>query len=254
VEVLGLAVGDSEAETSWAEFLRSLRNRGLGGVRLVVSHAHDGLTKAVRRNLKGASWQRCRMRFTRNVLAKVPNASADMVAAALRTVFVHPDPNEVASAWDPVADTFSSQFSKLTDMMNLAKADVLAFSAFPFEHWRKIWSTNPMERVNQEIKIRADVVGILPNDDAVVRLVGAVLAEQHDDRATQRHYLSKGSMAKIRLRAILKTTQRQSSSLSADGTEDHVKAHHSVARHPRPVPTFLLHPSAVRPNYFNSRR
>jgi putative transposase len=199
-EVLGLAVGDSEAETFWAEFLRSLRNRGLSGVRLVVSDAHDGLTKAVRRSFQGASWQRCRVHFTRNVLAKVPKASADMVAAALRTVFVHPDPTEVSSAWDRVADTFSSQFPKVTDMMNQAKADVLAFSAFPFEHWRKIWSTNPLERVNKEIKRRADVVGIFPNDDAVVRLVGAVLAEQHDDWATQRHYLSEGSMAKIRQR------------------------------------------------------
>jgi transposase-like protein len=113
-EVLGLAVGDSEAETFWAEFLRSLRNRGLGGVRPVISDAHDGLTKAVRRCLQGASWQRCRVHFTRNVLAKVPKASADMVAAALRTVFVHPDPAEVSAAWDRVADTFSSQFPKVT--------------------------------------------------------------------------------------------------------------------------------------------
>jgi putative transposase len=199
-EVLGLAVGDSEAETFWAEFLRSLRNRGLGGVRLVISDAHDGLTKAVRRCLQGASWQRCRVHFTRNVLAKVPKASADMVAAALRTVFVHPDPQEVSAAWDRVADTFSSQFPKVSELMAQAKADVLAFTAFPFEHWRKIWSTNPLERLNKEVKRRADVVGIFPNDDSVVRLVGAVLAEQHDDWATQRHYLSEGSMAKIRQR------------------------------------------------------
>jgi putative transposase len=136
--------------------------------------------------------------FSRNVLAKVPKSSADMVAAALRTVFVHPDPAEVASAWDRVADTFTAQFPKVSDLMAQAKADVLAFSAFPFEHWRKIWSTNPLERVNKEIKRRADVVGIFPGDESVVRLVGAVLAEQHDDWAIQRHYLSEGSMAKIR--------------------------------------------------------
>lgn len=197
-EVLGLAVGDSEAETFWSEFLRHLRHRGLSGVRLVISDAHDGLTKAVRRVFQGASWQRCRVHFARNVLAKVPKGSADMVAAALRTVFVHPDPAELSAAWDRVADTFASQFPKVTELMNTAKADVLAFSAFPFEHWKKTWSTNPLERLNKEIKRRADVVGIFPNDDSVIRLVGAVLAEQHDDWATQRHYLSEGSMAKLR--------------------------------------------------------
>jgi putative transposase len=197
-EVLGLAVGDSEAETFWAEFLRSLRHRGLGGVRLVISDAHDGLTKAVRRVFQGASWQRCRVHFARNVLAKVPKGSADMVAAALRTVFVHPDPGELSVAWDRVADTFAAQFPKVTELMNTAKADVLAFSAFPFEHWKKIWSTNPLERLNKEIKRRSDVVGIFPGDDSVIRLVGAVLAEQNDDWATQRHYLSEGSMAKLR--------------------------------------------------------
>src|ERR1700722_1139533 len=197
-EVLGLAVGDSEAETFWSEFLRSLRHRGLAGVRLVISDAHDGLTKAVRRVLQGASWQRCRVHFARNVLAKVPKGSADMVAAALRTVFVHPDPTELSVAWDRVADTFAGQFPKVTELMHSAKPDVLAFAAFPSEHWKKIWSTNPLERLNKEIKRRSDVVGIFPGDDSVIRLVGAVLPEQNDDWATQRHYLSDGSMAKLR--------------------------------------------------------
>ena len=197
-EVLGLDVGDSEAETFWSEFGRGLRHRGLSGLRLVISDAHDGLTKAVRRVFQGASWQRCRVHFARNVLAKVPKGSADMVAAALRTVFVHPEPAELSAAWDRVADTFSGQFPKVTELMATAKPDVLAFSAFPFEHWKKIWSTNPLERLNKEIKRRADVVGIFPGDDSVIRLVGAVLAEQHDDWATQRHYLSDGSMAKLR--------------------------------------------------------
>jgi putative transposase len=197
-EILGLAVGDSESETFWSEFVRSLRKRGLGGVRLVISDAHDGLTAAIRRNFQGASWQRCRVHFARNVLAKVPKGSADMVAAALRTVFVHPDPTELSAAWDRVADTFATQFPKVTELMNTAKTDVLAFSAFPAEHWKKCWSTNPLERLNKEIKRRSDVVGIFPSDDSVIRLVGAVLAEQHDDWATQRHYLSEGSMAKLR--------------------------------------------------------
>jgi putative transposase len=197
-EVLGLAVGDSESETFWSEFVRSLRHRGLSGVRLVISDAHEGLTAAIRRNFQGASWQRCRVHFARNVLAKVPKGSADMVAAALRTVFVHPDPAELSAAWDRVADTFAAQFPKVADLMNQAKTDVLAFSAFPPEHWKKCWSTNPLERLNKEIKRRADVVGIFPGDDSVIRLVGAVLAEQHDDWATQRHYLSEASMAKLR--------------------------------------------------------
>jgi putative transposase len=197
-EILGLAVGDSESETFWSEFVRALRKRGLSGVRLVISDAHDGLTAAIRRNFQGASWQRCRVHFARNVLAKVPKGSADMVAAALRTVFVHPDPTELSAAWDRVADTFATQFPKVTELMNSAKTDVLAFSAFPAEHWKKCWSTNPLERLNKEIKRRSDVVGIFPGDDSVIRLVGAVLAEQHDDWATQRHYLSEGSMAKLR--------------------------------------------------------
>jgi putative transposase len=135
-EILGLAVGDSEAETFWSEFLRTLRHRGLGGVRLVISDAHDGLTKAIKRSFQGASWQRCRVHFARNVLAKVPKGSADMAAAALRTVFVHPDPTELSAAWDRVTDTFAGQFPKVTELMRDAKTDVLAFSAFPAEHWK----------------------------------------------------------------------------------------------------------------------
>jgi putative transposase len=199
-EVLGLAVGDSEAETFWAEFLRSLRHRGLGGVRLVISDAHDGLTKAVRRVFQGASWQRCRVHFARNVLAKVPKGSADMVAAALRTVFVHPDPAELSAAWDRVADTFAGQFPKVTELMHNAKPDVLAFSAFPFEHWKKVWSTNPLERLNKEVDGAPTWSASSPaTTRSSARLVGAVLAEQNDD-------LSEGSMTKLR---SLRDTQHQ---------------------------------------------
>ena len=196
-EVLGLAVGDSEDEAFWTEFLRSLRRRGLGGVRLVISDAHEGLKAAARKTLQGASWQRCRVHFARNVLARVPKGHQDVVAAALRTVFVHPDPTEMAAAWDRTADMFARQFPKVKELMDTAKPDVLAFSAFPVDHWRKIWSNNPLERLNKEIKRRTNVVQIFPNDPAIVRLVGAVLAEQHDDWATRRHYLSEGSMAKL---------------------------------------------------------
>jgi transposase-like protein len=197
-EVLGLAVGDSEDEVFWTEFLRSLRARGLSGVRLVISDAHAGLTKAVKKVLSGASWQRCRVHFARNVLARVPKGSQDMVAAALRTVFVHTDPVELAATWDHVANTFNAKFPKVTELMHAAKADVLAFSAFPAEHWRKIWSTNPLERLNKEIKRRSNVIGIFPNDASVVRLVGAVLLEQHEDwQIGDRRYFSEASMAKL---------------------------------------------------------
>lgn len=196
-EVLGIAVGDSEDESFWSEFLRSLRRRGLAGVRLVISDAHEGLKAAIRKTLQGTSWQRCRVHFARNVLARVPKGHQDVVAAALRTVFVHPDAAEVSAAWDRTADMFARQFPKVKELMDSAKPDVLTFTAFPTDHWRKIWSNNPLERLNKEIKRRTNVVQIFPNDAAIVRLVGAVLAEQHDDWATHRHYLSEASMAKL---------------------------------------------------------
>jgi len=197
-EVLGLDVGDSEDEVFWTEFLRSLRARGMSGVRLVISDAHAGLTKAIKKVAAGAAWQRCRVHWARNALARVPKGSQDMVAAALRTIFVHTDPAELSRTWDHVADTLNPKFPKVAELMHASKADVLAFSAFPVEHWRKIWSTNPLERLNKEIKRRANVVGIFPNDPAVIRLIGAVLLEQHEDwQIGDRRYLSEASMAKL---------------------------------------------------------
>jgi putative transposase len=166
------------------------------GRAVVISDAHAGLTKAVKKVLSGASWQRCRVHFARNVLARVPKGSQDMVAAALRTVFVHTDPVELAATWDHVADTFNAKFPKVTELMHAAKTDVLAFSEA--EHWRKIWSTNPLERLNKEIKRRSNVIGIFPNDASVIRLIGAVLLEQHEDwQIGDRRYLSEASMAKL---------------------------------------------------------
>jgi len=199
-EVLGVAIGDSEEEGFWTEFCRSLRARGLRGVRLVISDAHHGLRNAIARTFQGASWQRCRVHFARNVLAKVPKGSADMVAAALRTVFLHPTSDEIASAWDRCATTLDARFPAVAELMRTAKPDVLAFSAFPAEHWRKIWSNNPLERLNKEIKRRCNVVQIFPNNDAVIRLVGAILIDQHDEWATHRRYLSEQSMAKLTTR------------------------------------------------------
>ncbi len=197
-EVLGLDVGDSEDEVFWRGFLRSLKNRGLGGVRLVISDQHAGLTAAIRRCFQGAAHQRCRVHFARNLLAQIPKAHQDMVAALFRTVFAGIDAASVHAQWDQVIDTLAGRWPKAANLMVNARHEVLAFTAFPHAHWRKIWSTNPLERVNKEIKRRSRVVGIFPNEAAVVRLVGAVLADLHDDWiSSDRRYLSEGSMAKL---------------------------------------------------------
>jgi len=197
-EVLGLAVGDSEDRTFWTAFLRSLRARGLAGVRLVISDAHEGLRHAIDKVMLGAAWQRCRVHFLRNVLAKVPKGSAEMVAAAIRTIFAQPDAAAVAEQLDSIADKLGRQFPTVADMLRDARTDVCAFATFPTAHWRKVWSTNPLERVNKEIKRRTNVVGIFPNEPAVVRLAGAVLLEVHDEwQISDRRYLSEASMAQL---------------------------------------------------------
>ncbi|WP_397518144.1 IS256 family transposase [Rhodococcus pyridinivorans] len=195
-EVLGLDVGDSEDEVFWRGFLASLKRRSLSGVRLVISDQHAGLVAALRRSFQGAGHQRCRVHFARNLLAHVPKSHSDMVAAVFRTIFAQPDPATAASTWDEVRDQLAGRFPKIGPLMDQAKAEVLAFSTFPRAHWSKIWSTNPLERVNKEIKRRARVVGIFPNEAAVIRLVGAVLADMHDEwQSGERRYLSEGSMA-----------------------------------------------------------
>ena len=195
-EVLGLAVGDSEDGAFWTAFLRSLRARGLAGVRLVISDAHEGLKAAIGAVLLGAAWQRCRVHFLRNILTRIPKGSAEMVLAAIRTIFAQPDGAAVAEQLDEIAAKLEPRFPTVAAMLVEAKEDVLAFTAFPISHWRKIWSTNPLERVNKEIKRRTNVVGIFPNEAAVMRLAGAVLLEIHDEWAVaERRYLSEGSMA-----------------------------------------------------------
>jgi putative transposase len=198
-EVLGCAVGDSEDEAFWTEFLRSLRNRGLGGVRLVISDHHLGLKKAVTTVMIGAAWQRCRVHFMRNVLARVPRVNAEMVAAAIRTIFAQPDAAAVAEQFERITGTLAGQFPDVVGMLIDARDDLLAFSTFPLEHWRKVWSTNPLERLHREVKRRCDVVGVFPNDAAIDRLVTAVIVEQHDEWAVaERRYLSDTSMARLR--------------------------------------------------------
>jgi transposase-like protein len=198
-EVLGFDVGDSENEVFWTDFLRSLRDRGLGGVQLVISDAHRGLIKAIDAVLTGAAWQRCRVHFLRNVLSTVPKGSQEMVASIIRTVFAQPDAGHVNTQFDEVTRMLGKSHPKVAAMLDGAREDVLAFAGFPAKHWRQLWSTNPMERVNKEIKRRTDVVGVFPNPAALLRLAGAVLVEQHDEwEAGDRRYLSEASMAELK--------------------------------------------------------
>jgi putative transposase len=198
-EVLGVDVGDSEEEVFWRGFLRSLKERGLHGTQLVISDQHAGRVAALRRVLQGAAHQRCRVHFARNLLALVPKSHKDMVAAVFRTIFAQPDAATVAATWDTVGDQLATAFPKIKPLMDEAKTEVLAFTGFPRSHWPKVWSTNPLERVNKEIKRRARVVGIFPNEAAVIRLVGAILADMHDEwQVSDRRYLSEGSMAQLK--------------------------------------------------------
>ena len=197
-EVLGIAVGDSEAETFWRQFMGSLKERGLTGTRLVISDAHLGLKAAIKRMFQGCSWQRCRVHFLRNLLSHVPKAGQDMVAAAMKAVFVIQKPEQVRAHWQQVTEMLRKQFPGAVSVMEAARDDVLAFLHFPHEHWRKIWSTNPLERLNKEIKRRTNVVGIFPNDAAIVRLVGSQLLEQQEEwQLERRRFFSEATMAKI---------------------------------------------------------
>ena len=196
-EVLGLDVGPSEDGAFWTAFLRSLVARGLSGVRLVTSDAHRGLKGAIEAVLQGASWQRCRVHFMRNALCLVPKAAQQMVGATIRTVFAQPDAKSAQEQWLRVTDGFRPRFPKLASLMDQAEVAVLSYAAFPQEHWQKIWSNNPLERVNKEVKRRTNVVGIFPTEGSVIRLVGAVLSEQHDEWQVSKRYFSAGSLAKL---------------------------------------------------------
>ena len=197
-EVLGVSVGDSESGAFWTSFFQQLRARGLAGVQLVISDHHLGLKAAIAAVFVGAGWQRCRVHFMRNVLARVPKASVEMVAAAIRTIFAQPDAAHVRSQLAEVTSMLAPKFADVAAMVDDATEDLLAFTAFPQAHWRKIWSTNPLERLNGEIKRRTNVVGIFPNDASVARLVTAVVVEAHDEWAVaERRYLSEQSMAKL---------------------------------------------------------
>jgi putative transposase len=195
-EVLGSAVGDSETQDFWTEFLRGLRERGLHGVQLVISDHHRGLMNAIDAVMVGASWQRCRVHFMRNVLAKVPKGNTEMVAAAIRTIFAQPTGPLVRAQVEIVAAMLEPKLPVVADMLRGAREEITAFADFPEAHWRKVWSTNPLERLNREVKRRTDVVVIFPNPAALHRLSACVLLEAHDEwQVSDRRYLSETSMA-----------------------------------------------------------
>ncbi len=196
-EVLGMEVGTSEAEPIWTEFLRKLTRRGLRGVKLVISDAHEGIKAAVSKVLC-ASWQRCRVHFARNVLAHAGKSGRRVVSAFIGTAFAQETPEAASSQWRNVADQIRPKVPKLATIMDEAEHDVLAYMSFPKQHWTKLHSTNPIERLNGEIKKRTDVVGIFPNEDAIVRLVGAMLLEQNDEWAVQRsRYMTVETIGKM---------------------------------------------------------
>ena len=195
-EIIGMGIGPSEAETFWTEFLRGLKSRGLGGMKLVISDAHTGLKAAIAR-VFDATWQRCRVHWMRNALAHVPKGQHTMVAAAIRQAFNQPDRESAGKTWRHVADQLRSRWPKLASLMDESETDVLAYMAFPAQHRTKLHSTNPIERLNKEVKRRADVVGIFPNEASITRLIGAVLFEQNDEWQTQHRYMQLEAFSQI---------------------------------------------------------
>lgn len=195
--ILGLDVVTTEDGSGWLTFLRSLVARGLHGVGLVISDAHPGLRDAIAATLPGASWQRCRTHFMRNLLCRVPKSAQDLVATLVRTIFAQPDALSTHAQLERVVEQLREKFSAAANLLEEAAPDLLAFTAFPKEHWKQIWSNNPLERLNKEIRRRTDVVGIFPNRAAIIRLVGSVLAEIHDEWTISRRYMSLEALAKI---------------------------------------------------------
>lgn len=195
-ESLGLDVVTSEDGAAWLAFLRNLVARGLSGVQLVTSDAHVGLVEAIQATLPGAAWQRCRTHCMRNLLTRVPKATQSFVATIVRTIFAQPDAETVLEQHRRVVDELGARFPEAAALLDEVAPDLLAFTSFPKEHWRQVWSNNSLERLNKEIRRRTDVVGIFPDRASIVRLVGAVLAEQHDEWQIARRYMSAESIAK----------------------------------------------------------
>lgn len=196
-EVLGFSLGASETEAFWLEFLRSLIGRGLEGVELVISDAHEGLKAAIAQVLSGASWQRCRVHFTRNLLSHIPRGDQAMVAAALRTIFAQPDQEAAGRQLQAVYEAMVTRWPKAAEVLLDAENDILAYMKFPKEHWKRIYSNNVLERLNKEVKRRTNVVGVFPDESSVIRLVGAILQEQSDEWQIAKRYFSLESMRKL---------------------------------------------------------
>lgn len=205
--VLGFDTFTVEDEGSWTEFLRSLVERGLRGVLLVISDAHQGLKAAIAKTLSGASWQRCRTHFARNLLSRVPRSAQDLLAAMNRSIFAQITAQEVREQHERVIKQLCGRSPQAAELLEEAAEDILAFTAFPKEHWRQIWSNNPQERLIREIRRRTDVVSIFPNRQAIIRLVGAVLAEQDDEWLCARRYMSLHSMKKIHMPQQIQTQE-----------------------------------------------
>ena len=203
-EVLGVQVTSSEDGAGWLGFFRDLTARGLSGVKLVTSDAHAGLVSAISATLPGAAWQRCRTHYAANLMSVTPKSSWGWVKALLHSIYDQPDAEAVHAQFDRVVDALHEKLPKVAEHLEEARADILAFTAFPKEIWRQIWSNNPQERLNREIRRRTDVVGIFPNRPSIIRLVGAVLAEQHDEWAEGRRYLGLDVLA--RAQAVDTTT------------------------------------------------
>ena len=193
-ESLGLDVVTSEDGAAWLAFLRGLVARGLAGIRLVTSDAHPGLVDAIAATLPGAAWQRCRTHFMRNLLTRVPKAAQGFVATMVRSIFAQPDADSVREQQARVVSQLEGRFPEAAALLDDAGPEILAFTAFPKEHWRQLWSNNSLERLNREIRRRTDVVGIFPDRPSIVRLIGALLAEQHDEWAVVRRYMSAESI------------------------------------------------------------
>jgi len=201
-EILGLDVASAEDGAGWLAFLRGLVARGLSGVQLVISDAHPGLVSAIGAALPGAGWQRCRTHYLRNLLTRVPKSAQPHVATQVRTIFDQADADAVAAQYDRVVEALDGKYRDAAEHLDAARGELLAFTAYPREIWRQIWSNNPQERLNKEIRRRTDVVGIFPGRPALIRLVGAVLAEQSDEWTEGRRYMGLELLAKSRIRII----------------------------------------------------